>query len=155
MKAFIVNLLMIIVPLVMVSCSRQHSASMQPGTNADSLGRADTAVASSPSPGGVPAVEKAMTYEQREGKFLYEKYCLTCHGSEGKGDGFNAFNLDPKPKDLTDKQFMQASTDASLREIVAKGGRGVNKPPLMPSWGGRLTKAEIDYCIAYIRTFAQ
>jgi mono/diheme cytochrome c family protein len=154
MKAFIVKLLTIITPLVMASCSRQHPASIQQGPKADSLGRTDTA-ASSTSPAGVPVVEKTMTYEQREGKFLYTKYCLICHGSEGKGDGFNAFNLDPKPKDLTDKQFMQASTDAALREIVVKGGRGVNKPPLMPSWGGRLTKAEIDYCIAYIRTFAE
>jgi len=33
-----------------------------------------------------------LTYEQQQGKILYTKYCSVCHGEQGKGDGFNAYN---------------------------------------------------------------
>ena len=96
----------------------------------------------------------ALTYEQRQGKYFYSKYCLICHGAEGKGDGFNAFNLDTKPRNLTDGKYMTALSDARLIETVTQGGRGVNRSSLMPSWGGRLNKQEVEYIVAYIRTFA-
>ncbi len=92
------------------------------------------------------------SYEQRQGKHLYTKYCAVCHGEEGKGDGFNAFNLDPKPRDLTDSKYMTALNDERLIETINEGGRGVNKSPLMPSWGGRLTEEEIRYIVSYLRT---
>ena len=97
----------------------------------------------------------SMTYEQRQGKYVYQKYCLICHGTEGKGDGFNAFNLDPKPRDFTDKKYLDALTNARMFETVAGGGRAVNKSPVMPSWGGRLNKDEIKYLVTYLRTFSE
>lgn len=97
---------------------------------------------------------QSLTYEQRQGRHLYAKYCTVCHGTEGKGDGFNAFNLDPKPRDFTDIKYMNALSDSRLLETVSQGGKGVNKSVLMPSWGGRLSKSELEYIIAYIRHFA-
>jgi mono/diheme cytochrome c family protein len=73
---------------------------------------------------------------------------------EGKGDGFNSFSLDPKPRDLSNGQYMKVLTDERLVETVREGGRGVNRSPLMPTWGGRLTKDELMYVVAYVRTFA-
>ena len=35
------------------------------------------------------------------GKATFQHYCQTCHGETGAGDGFNAFNLDPHPRDLS------------------------------------------------------
>lgn len=98
---------------------------------------------------------KSLTYEERQGKHLYTKYCAVCHGEEGKGDGFNAFNLDPKPRDFTDERYMNALSDARLLETVSQGGKGINKSALMPSWGGRLSKSEQMYIVAYLRQFAQ
>ena len=95
-----------------------------------------------------------LTYEQRQGKYLYTKYCSVCHGDEGKGDGFNAFNLDPKPRDFTDAKYMNLLDDQRLAETITFGGRGVNRSPLMPSWGGRLNKDQIQFLIAYVRTFS-
>jgi len=80
------------------------------------------------------------------------RYCAVCHGEEGKGDGFNAFNLDPKPRDLTDSTYMKALSDLRLTETIVEGGRGVNKSPLMPSWGATLSKDEIQYLLHYVRT---
>lgn len=96
-----------------------------------------------------------LSYEQRQGKHLYIKYCAVCHGEQGKGDGFNAFNLEIKPRDFTDVKYMNALGDARLLETVSQGGKGVNKSVLMPSWGGRISKSEQEYIIAYIRHFAQ
>jgi mono/diheme cytochrome c family protein len=91
-----------------------------------------------------------LSYEQRQGKLLFAKYCAICHGSEGKGDGFNAYNLDPKPRDLTDTRAMAGLDRVALYAIVDVGGKGVNKSPLMPGWGGRMNKQEIEYIVTYI-----
>ncbi|MDD8018156.1 MAG: c-type cytochrome [Bacteroidota bacterium] len=142
------NILFIALLLFFSSCSKHDGSDKQAAKN-DSTNVAD----SSSTPTSIEVI-KTLTYEQREGKFFYTKYCLVCHGSEGKGDGFNAFNLNPRPKDFTEKQYMQALTDEKLIETVSQGGRGVNKSPSMPSWGGRLSKDEILYVVAYVRTFA-
>jgi mono/diheme cytochrome c family protein len=36
-----------------------------------------------------------------QGQQLYTKYCVSCHGPGGKGDGPKAASLTPKPSDLT------------------------------------------------------
>jgi len=114
----------IIFSLGLTSCSKQHAGTMQLTAKNDSTGVNDT-VSIPPS----AQVVKTLTYEQREGKCLYAKYRLICHGTEGKGDGFNAINLNPKPKDLTEKQYLRALTDEKLSETISHGGRGVNKSP--------------------------
>ena len=98
---------------------------------------------------------QSLSYEQRQGKHLYVKYCVVCHGTEGKGDGFNAFNLDPKPRNFTDSHYMNALSDERLLETISEGGRGVNKSIQMPSWGGRLTNIERTYVAAFIRHFGK
>jgi mono/diheme cytochrome c family protein len=43
------------------------------------------------------AADQGMT----QGQQLYTKYCASCHGSDGKGNGPSAAELDPKPANLT------------------------------------------------------
>lgn len=95
-----------------------------------------------------------LTYEQREGKYFYDRYCAVCHGDKGAGDGFNAFNLDPKPHSFADSSYFAAISDASFQQVIALGGRGVNKSVLMPSYGATLHRRDISYVVAYLRTFA-
>lgn len=95
-----------------------------------------------------------LTYEQRKGQRLFIRYCAVCHGAEGAGDGFNAWNLDPKPRDLSDGPFQQAVSDDWLAEVIAQGGRGVSRSPLMPAWGHTLTEGQIREVISFIRTLA-
>ena len=94
-----------------------------------------------------------MTYEQRQGKYLYTKYCAVCHGNEGKADGFNTFNLDPKPRDLTEQHYLSEFSDERLIQIIRDGGRGANKSPSMPPYGWTLGKDDIAYVASFVRTF--
>lgn len=96
-----------------------------------------------------------LTYEQQQGKNLYIKFCALCHGANGKGDGFNALNLDPEPRDFTDARYMNALSNERLVETISQGGRGVNRSVLMPSWGGRLSKDEIEFLVSYVRLFSK
>lgn len=118
---------------------------------------APTAAPASPAAAVAPAPEAAaeasLSYELRLGKETFQHYCKTCHGDTGAGDGFNAFNLDPHPRDLSDPAFQKAKTDGDLRDAIQRGGSGVGLSPLMPPWGHTLTAAQVDEVILYLRTF--
>jgi mono/diheme cytochrome c family protein len=109
-----------------------------------------------PAPAATPAATPAPTelpgYEVRLGRDVYEHYCQTCHGDTGAGDGFNAFNLDPHPRDLSAPDFQKKKTDADLRDAIRRGGAGVGLSPLMPPWGRTLSARQMDDVILYLRT---
>jgi mono/diheme cytochrome c family protein len=90
-------------------------------------------------------------YEMRLGKNIYAHYCQNCHGETGAGDGFNAFNLDPRPRDLSDPAFQKKKTDADFADAVRRGGTGVGLSPLMPPWGHTLSARQIDEVVLYLR----
>ena len=99
-----------------------------------------------------PPVEPPLSYELRLGKQVFQHYCLTCHGETGAGDGFNAFNVEPHPRDLSDPAFQKAKKDADLVDTIRRGGAGVGLTPMMPPWGKTLTADQIDQVVAYLRT---
>ena len=91
------------------------------------------------------------SYELRLGKDIYKHYCQTCHGETGAGDGFNAFNLDPRPRDLSDPAFQKKKTDAEFADTIRRGGAGVGLSALMPPWGHTLSARQIDEVILSVR----
>ena len=98
-----------------------------------------------------PAVA-ALAYEARQGQNVYRHYCQTCHGEAGAGDGFNAFNLDPHPRDLSDPAFQKAKSDADLADAIRRGGAGVGLSALMPPWGHTLSERQIADLVAFLRS---
>jgi mono/diheme cytochrome c family protein len=96
-----------------------------------------------------------VSYEARQGRELYVHYCQTCHGETGGGDGFNAFNLDPKPRDLSDPKFQASRTDAELEDAIRRGGAGVGLSALMPPWGHTLDARQISALAAFLRSSAR
>jgi len=134
--------------LAAVGCSRHKDAAA-----------ATLATASAPAATQAPApatpAEVPLSYELRLGKQVFQHYCLTCHGESGTGDGFNAFNIEPHPRDLTDPAFQKAKTDADLSDAIRRGGSGVGLSAMMPPWGKTLTPDQIDQVVAYLRTLKQ
>jgi len=94
-----------------------------------------------------------LSYELRLGRHVYQHYCQTCHGETGAGDGFNAFNLDPRPRDLSDPAFQKKKTDAELADAIRRGGTGIGLSSLMPPWGRTLSNSDVDNVVRYLRTF--
>jgi mono/diheme cytochrome c family protein len=99
----------------------------------------------------VAAPPPEVSYELRLGKEVFRHYCQTCHGETGAGDGFNAYNLDPRPRDLSDLAFQKRKSDADFADAVRRGGAGVGLSPLMPPWGHTLSARQIDEVILYLR----
>ena len=122
------------------ACSR-HKAAAPAAPPAEATPAADAAVAEAP-----------LSYELRLGKGVYQHHCLTCHGETGAGDGFNAFNVDPHPRDLSDPAFQKAKTDAELKDAIQRGGLGVGLSVMMPPYGHTLTSDQIDQVVGYLRT---
>lgn len=91
-------------------------------------------------------------YNQRRGKRLFDHYCVVCHGKRGEGDGFNSYNLDPKPHSLTDSIYIKKLSDDALVRIISYGGSSINKSNEMPAYGNTLDKKEITWLIDYIKT---
>ena len=107
------------------------------------------------SPAPAPATTTAApapSYEVELGRDVFIHYCATCHGDAGAGDGFNAYNLDPHPRDLSDPAFQKTRTDAQLNDTIRRGGMGVGLSSLMPPWGRTLTERQVGEVVLYVRS---
>ena len=81
------------------------------------------------------------------GTRIYSETCATCHGTEGRGDGPAAADLEPPPADLA--IHVPLHPDADLFDFVSEGIPGT----AMVALGSRLTDDEIWHVINYIKTF--
>jgi mono/diheme cytochrome c family protein len=103
--------------------------------------------------GRVRISENAWTYEEVQGKRIYSRYCVHCHGSEGTGEGFNAYALDPPPRDLSDPSFHETVSDSLLAEMIRFGGRRESVSLQMPAFVFTLTPEEVSFLTAAVRAF--
>ncbi len=87
------------------------------------------------------------------GKAIYDYYCSPCHGVKGDGRGPNAENLSTRPRNFTDKPYMDTKSDRDLYQVVKGGGSAVGLSFLMPPWGDTLSEPGRSDVIVYIRTF--
>jgi len=90
------------------------------------------------------------------GKNLYMRYCSSCHGTEGKGDGPAAVYLFPKPRDFTTGSYKFQSTpvgslptDEDLLRTITKG----MPSSAMPAWD-RLSEGDRRDIVAYIKSLS-
>lgn len=80
------------------------------------------------------------------GKQLYEKYCLACHGPQGRGDG--AVQFDPPVADLTSSDVLQ-KPDSRLLKNIHEGRPNT----AMDAWKSKLSDKAIRDVLAYVLTF--
>jgi mono/diheme cytochrome c family protein len=86
------------------------------------------------------ADEQAATL-QDFGKGLYLQYCSSCHGPDGKGDGFVSGFLTPKPANLTllaQKHGGQFPYNKVVQIIDGRNSVRAHGDPAMPVWGETL-----------------
>lgn len=96
------------------------------------------------------------TGDVHEGKLVYERYCISCHGEAGNGGGEFADWISPRPRDYRQGTFKWRSTpsgslptDADLERTITRGLYGT----YMPTWFAIGHRARLDV-IAYIKTFS-
>jgi mono/diheme cytochrome c family protein len=85
----------------------------------------------------------------------YLTYCATCHGPEGRGDGFNARFLPKRPTAHADASYLVNRPDDTLYDGIHSGGYVLNKSHLMPPWGETFSPKEIRALVAYMRTLCR
>lgn len=91
---------------------------------------------------GFAASERSL----ERGKQVYEKYCLACHGVQGRGDG--AVRFDPPVADLTSSEVL-AKPDSRLLKSIHEGRTNT----AMDAWKSKLSDEAIRDVLAYVLTF--
>ncbi len=91
------------------------------------------------------------------GQDVFEQRCASCHGTDGRGDGPNAFFLTPKPRDFTTGTYKirttesgSIPTDEDLARTITRGLPGT----AMPGWGTILHGDTLAAVIAYVKSFS-
>lgn len=93
--------------------------------------------------------EEIVDSDLADGKKVFGKYCSICHGVEGKGDGFNAYNLDPKPRNFSDSSYRARMDSTEIIETITSGGAAMGFSHQMPAWGRTLSKSDIKKACYY------
>ena len=88
---------------------------------------------------------------------IFAARCARCHGPDGKGNGPDLVKLhsDATPVDFTNPVVNKKWSDDDIVAIITKGGKAVGSSPVMPSFQGKLTDAQIQDLLAFIRTLAK
>ncbi len=85
-----------------------------------------------------PAEEAAPAETDSEGAALFAENCALCHAPDGSGASVDV--------DLRDKERMDRFPDEMLFALIGAGNDSG-----MPAFGDRLTEAQIDTLVAYLR----
>lgn len=86
---------------------------------------------------------KAAARGGRDAGAIYAKSCATCHGKDGRAKTFKAkFN---HARNLTDATWQADVSDERIYNSISNG-RGK-----MPAFGKKLSEAEINGLVAYVR----
>lgn len=98
----------------------------------------------------------AATGDLANGKLVYQRYCISCHGVKGNGQGEAAEYMSIKPRDYRQGTFKWRSTpsgslplDSDLEHTLHNGLYGT----YMPTWKVLDERSRRDV-ITYIKTFA-
>jgi len=93
--------------------------------------------------------------DPQNGKVVYERKCMLCHGEKGDGKGPAAEELSPAPRDFVSGVYKIRTTsdkvpsDQDLFRIITDGMPGTSMPP----WRVLPDKERWDL-VAYLKTFA-
>lgn len=80
------------------------------------------------------------------GRVLWQQNCAFCHAADGTGQNWIGSFLEPKPRDLSNPEFMRHMTRPMLLQSIRDGLKNTS----MPAWKDVLTDTQINQIISYI-----
>lgn len=86
------------------------------------------------------------------GEQLYLQRCTGCHGKKADGKGPNSLDIQPRPRNLRNADFMNSISDRRLFESILYGVQGTAMPPWV-DYG--LTQKDVGDLVNYLRSFNQ
>jgi mono/diheme cytochrome c family protein len=103
---------------------------------------------SAPSPRTVSAPTGGSTVPRADqGRALFQRVCVACHGRAGRGDAMGAGPA--RPPDFAAPDWHPTRSDVQLM-ISIKEGKG----SAMPAFGAKLGDAQVRDLVAYVRSFS-
>jgi mono/diheme cytochrome c family protein len=117
---------------------------------ASSCRRADSEGRAKSRPSIAEKLRSGLTRREADGKVLFERYCVVCHGAAAAGDGFNASTLTPRPADLVEQ--LRSEGDEHVAETIRIGSKARGHSPLCPPWGLTLDASKIEEIVLYVKT---
>ncbi len=80
---------------------------------------------------------------QAIGRDLFASSCASCHGKDGTGGSAPVLNA---------KEFLKATSDAQIENIVSGGVSGTEMPAWNLAFGGTLTDEQVQQITTYLRS---
>ena len=88
----------------------------------------------------------------KKGETMFRRFCVPCHGPQGKGDGPIAHYWTQLPKNLSDPARQDRLTDGEIFWKLSRGHRQ-GADVIMPSFSERIPSAEERWkLVLYVRS---
>lgn len=87
------------------------------------------------------------------GQDLYSIHCTECHGDDGSVgiiagvEGLEGEKITP----INSRDVLYTITDSAMIEVIAYGRPSAGMPPYGKTYGGELTRSQIDYIVIFMR----
>jgi len=94
-----------------------------------------------------------LSARESRGRLLFAERCATCHGSTGRGDGQNAYNLGPPPPDFA--RSLRGLDVADRRRVIVLGTAALGRSPLCPPRGAAVAGDDVDDLLAWLEVMAR
>ncbi len=92
--------------------------------------------------------DDALSAQEARGHRVFLQRCATCHGPQGRGDGQNAYNLDPPPPDF--QESLAKLPVADRRKVIEGGTAALGRSALCPPWGRSLGPDDVEALLAWL-----
>jgi mono/diheme cytochrome c family protein len=89
---------------------------------------------------------KANNNTARTAPQLYRKYCVSCHGSDGRAK--TSKGKFSHARDLTEAQWQEEVSDARIFNSIMNGR---NVRGNMPAFSNKLSEKEVDSLVEFVR----
>ena len=86
----------------------------------------------------------------KRGEQLYLQRCTGCHGKKADGKGPNSMDMQPRPRNLRNADFLNSVSDRRLFESILYGVQGTAMPPWV-DYG--LTQKDVGDLVNYLKSF--